>query len=162
MLQAEQGNIEEVQRLLASGKKFDINQVNKKGSTALALGIKSGSLAVTKELIAAGADVNIKNHVICLFLTHCSCFRPIKLYILAIIITGYHFRVVKALCSWLAGSDLKILLDSLLKTARISTQLTRYVILLLSISSLFASWHIGLLICVRIERLDTFNDGYLL
>ena len=63
MLQAEQGNIEEVRKIVASRKNLDINQLNKKGSTALALGIKSGSLTVTKELVAAGADVNIKNHV---------------------------------------------------------------------------------------------------
>ena len=63
MLCAEQGNVEQVRNVLHERKDIDINQVNKKGSTALALGIKSGNLAVIKELVMAGADVNIKNQV---------------------------------------------------------------------------------------------------
>jgi len=100
MLQAEQGNVEEVRKLLGSIKNLDINQVNKKGSTALALGIKSGSLAVTKELVNAGADVNIKNHVSSLKLCSFSLvFSAIHLNCASmIVITEYMFRVGKVLC----------------------------------------------------------------
>lgn len=63
MLNAEQGNLDEVKRIIQERKNLDINQANKKGYTSLALAVKSGNLAIVKELIAAGADVNIRNSV---------------------------------------------------------------------------------------------------
>ena len=64
MLNAEQGNLEEVRQIIRSKRNLDINQTNKKGYTALAFGVKSGNPGIAQELIAAGADVNIKNTVI--------------------------------------------------------------------------------------------------
>lgn len=80
MLNAEQGNLEEVRQILRTKKNLDINQTNKKGYTALAFGVKSGNASIIRELIAAGADVNIKNSVtisqqlvsLSRFIYHCS------------------------------------------------------------------------------------------
>ncbi len=63
MLKAEESNYEEVLEILNSGRLIDINAINKKGNTALALAVKTGSFDVIKLLISHGADVNIKNNV---------------------------------------------------------------------------------------------------
>ena len=63
MLNAEQGNLDEVKRIIQERKNLDVNQMNKKGYTSLALAVKSGNLTIVRELIAAGADVNIRNNV---------------------------------------------------------------------------------------------------
>lgn len=63
MLKAEEGNLEEVQKILADSQQSNINAVNRNGSTALSLAAKSGHLNVVDILINNGADVNIKNNV---------------------------------------------------------------------------------------------------
>ena len=63
MLKAEEGNLEEVQRILTELKHIDINTSNKKGYTALALAVKSGQIDVVKLFINSGSDVNAMNNV---------------------------------------------------------------------------------------------------
>lgn len=64
MLKAEEGNFEEVQKILADLQQPNINAVNRNGSTALSLAAKNGSYGIVEALVQAGADVNIKNSVI--------------------------------------------------------------------------------------------------
>jgi len=63
MLKVEEGNYDEVHRILTEIRNIDINSNNKKGYTALALGVKAGHLEIVKLLISAGAEVNTKNNV---------------------------------------------------------------------------------------------------
>jgi len=63
MLKVEEGNYDEVHRILTEIRNIDINSSNKKGYTALALGVKAGHLEIVKLLISAGAEVNTKNNV---------------------------------------------------------------------------------------------------
>jgi ankyrin repeat-rich membrane spanning protein len=64
MLKAEEGNFEEVQKILADLQQPNINALNRNGSTALSLAAKNGSYGIVEALVQAGADVNIKNSVI--------------------------------------------------------------------------------------------------
>lgn len=70
MVHAEEGNIEEVQKILSQRKDINVNAVNKNGYTALALATKSGRYNVVGKLLVAGADPNICNHVILLNFSH--------------------------------------------------------------------------------------------
>ena len=63
MLRAEEGNLDDVKKILTENPHYDINATNKNGSTALALATKSGYYGIVQTLIKAGADVNIKNNV---------------------------------------------------------------------------------------------------
>lgn len=63
MISAAEGNVAEVQRILAQQKVTDVNAVNKNGYTALALAVRSGSYSIAGKLLVSGADPNIKNHV---------------------------------------------------------------------------------------------------
>jgi len=65
MLRAEEGNLEEVLNILNNPRQQpDINAINKRGSTALAVAVKAGAYEVSKVLLSKGADPNIKNNVI--------------------------------------------------------------------------------------------------
>jgi ankyrin repeat protein len=66
MLRTEEGNIEEIHRILTEHPGFDINAQNRNGSTALALATKNGAYDIVSVLIQAGADVNLPNNVLCL------------------------------------------------------------------------------------------------
>jgi WD40 repeat protein/ankyrin repeat protein/uncharacterized protein YecT (DUF1311 family) len=57
--QSREGNIEEVQKLLAA--KADVNAKNKDGKTALMEASASNNVDVVQELLAARADVNIRD-----------------------------------------------------------------------------------------------------
>lgn len=61
MISSEEGNLERVKQFLP---KSQVNQKNESGYSALALAAKAGHIAVIKELIRNGADVNSRNNVI--------------------------------------------------------------------------------------------------
>jgi len=63
MLRAEESNYDEVLNILTSNRQIDINAINRKGYTALAIAVKTGSYDIVKLLISKGADVNMKNNV---------------------------------------------------------------------------------------------------
>ena len=63
MIQASEGNLAEVTKILTQKKDIDVNAVSKKGDTALILAVKSGSYNVVGKLLVAGADPNITNSV---------------------------------------------------------------------------------------------------
>lgn len=63
MLKAEEGNVDEVRRILTELKNIDIDTCNKKGYTALALAVKAGHFDVVKFLIDCGANPDLKNNV---------------------------------------------------------------------------------------------------
>ena len=63
MLRAEEGNFDEVQNLLSGLRQIDINSINKKGYTALAIAVKNGYLEIVRILLSKGASVNTKNNV---------------------------------------------------------------------------------------------------
>jgi hypothetical protein len=62
MLRAEEGNIDDVKKIMADKKNIDLNATNKNGYTALALSVKAGHHGLTSYFIHTGADVNIKNN----------------------------------------------------------------------------------------------------
>jgi len=65
MLRAEEGNLEEVISILNNPKQQpDINAINKRGYTSVAVATKTGAFEVVKLLLSRGADPNIKNNVI--------------------------------------------------------------------------------------------------
>jgi ankyrin repeat protein len=64
MLKAEEGNFDEVRRILTETKGQEVNSANKNGYTALALAVKGGYYQISGLLISSGADVNIPNNVI--------------------------------------------------------------------------------------------------
>ena len=64
MLRTEEGNFDEVQNLLSGLRQIEINSINKKGYTALAIAVKNGYLEIVRILLSKGASVNTKNNVI--------------------------------------------------------------------------------------------------
>lgn len=64
MLKAEEGDFDEVRKLLSDAKSFDVNAQNKNGYTALSLATKGGFYEIVQTLINVGANVNINNNVI--------------------------------------------------------------------------------------------------
>lgn len=64
MLRCEEGNVEDIHRILTENPSYDINAMNRNGSTALSIATKNGNLAIVDLLISAGADVNLPNNVI--------------------------------------------------------------------------------------------------
>lgn len=63
MLKAEEGNFDEVQRMITELKHLDVDAANKKGYTSLALAVKAGHSDVVRLLIASGANPDLKNNV---------------------------------------------------------------------------------------------------
>lgn len=63
MLRAEEGNYNDVLNVVNTLKPSEINAVNKRGYSALALAVKNGSYDIIELLISKGANVNIKNNV---------------------------------------------------------------------------------------------------
>lgn len=63
MLRTEEGDYNEVLNILNGIKQLDVNAVNKKGYSALALAVKSGFVDIVELLITRGADVNTRNNV---------------------------------------------------------------------------------------------------
>ena len=63
MLKAEEGNFDEIQRILTEIPNIDVNAVNRNGYTALALATKNGHGAIVDVLLNAKANVNMKNNV---------------------------------------------------------------------------------------------------
>ena len=63
MIKAEEGNFEEVKKILIERKFTDINALNKNGYSALALSVKNGYFGIAANLLVSGADVNLKNNV---------------------------------------------------------------------------------------------------
>ena len=90
MLKAEEGNFEEVQKVLADLQQTNINAINRNGSTALSLAAKNGSYGIVEALINTGADVNIRNSV------------------LINIFDDLRDSLDKVLCFWHVGTTLEI------------------------------------------------------
>jgi ankyrin repeat protein len=65
MMACEEGDLHRVKAMLPSPHLNAKNQVRniQHGYSALALAVKSGHLAIVKELISAGADINSRNNV---------------------------------------------------------------------------------------------------
>ena len=63
MLRTEEGDYNEVLNILNGIKQLDVNAVNKKGYSALALAVKNGFVDIVELLITRGADVNTRNNV---------------------------------------------------------------------------------------------------
>ena len=63
MIKVEEGNSEEIKKILSEKKISDVNAVNKNGYSALALAVKNGNFGITANLLISGADVNLKNNV---------------------------------------------------------------------------------------------------
>ena len=63
MFKAEEGNLDEIKKILAENRNLDINATNRNGYTALSLATKNGYTMVAQHLIQAKADMNIANHV---------------------------------------------------------------------------------------------------
>ena len=63
MIKAEEGNFEEVKKILTEKKFTDVNALNKNGYSALALAVKNGYFGIAANLLVSGADVNLKNNV---------------------------------------------------------------------------------------------------
>jgi ankyrin repeat protein len=63
MLKSEEGDFDEVKKLLSDPKAFDVNAQNKNGYTALALATKGGFFEIVQSLINVGANVNVSNNV---------------------------------------------------------------------------------------------------
>lgn len=110
MLKAEEGNMEEVRRIITELKNIDINAINKKGYTSLALAVKAGHFEIVKLLISLGGDPNIKNNVY---------FYLIESYF-------YLNSLDKAPYSWLVGTTMKIWLSYSLLTESKSMLLIMY------------------------------------
>lgn len=62
MLRTEEGDANEVLSVLNGIKQIDVNAMNKKGYTALALAVKNGFLDIATLLISRGANVNTRNN----------------------------------------------------------------------------------------------------
>jgi len=93
MLKAEEGDFEEVRKLLKDPNQANVNLTNRNGYTALALACKGGFYRVADALIQAGSDLNIKNNVL-----FYHAFSKIS-------------SLAKVLCSLLVGITSKRLLD---------------------------------------------------
>lgn len=64
MIKAEEGDLREVQKLLADLKQPDVNAMNRNNTTALSLAAKNGHYRIVETLLSNGADPNIRNTVI--------------------------------------------------------------------------------------------------
>jgi len=63
MLKSEEGDLDQVKKILTEKHENNINAVNRNGYTALSLAVKGGYYRIANVLIEAGADINIKNNV---------------------------------------------------------------------------------------------------
>ena len=73
MLRAEEGDVDEVKKLL-NEQHIDVNSANKNGYSALALATKGGFYNVVGVLILAGGNVNQPNNVSAVTMTKISHF----------------------------------------------------------------------------------------
>jgi len=63
MLKSEEGDLDQIKKILTEKHESNINAVNRNGYTALSLAVKGGYYRIASALLEAGADLNIKNNV---------------------------------------------------------------------------------------------------
>lgn len=64
MLKSEEGDLDQVKKILTEKHENNINTTNRNGYTAFSLAVKGGYYRIANALVEAGADINIKNNVI--------------------------------------------------------------------------------------------------
>lgn len=62
MLKSEEGDLDQIKKILTEKHESNINAVNRNGYTALSLAVKGGYYRIASALLEAGADLNIKNN----------------------------------------------------------------------------------------------------